>query len=208
MPASHPSQSHPLPGTLRLFVALPLPDAVRQTLRRVQAHLRQRDARSTVRWVEAAHWHLTLQFLGDTPSDALSAISGALAPIAWQTAPFALHLDRGGCFPHPQRPRVFWVGLEGELSPLYFMQRQVSSALAPWCGRAEPFQPHVTVGRVRTSQRGKPNEAAGEIATFLSQVLISPTSWEVSHFDLMKSHLTPEGALYTRVASFDLGQMR
>ena len=63
---------------LRLFVAIDLPEDVRESLGRLQSDLRRHDLPG-LRWTRPEGVHLTLKFLGETPASSLAAIEGALA---------------------------------------------------------------------------------------------------------------------------------
>src|SRR5579859_405880 len=100
-----------LPDTVRLFLALNLPDAVSVALHRAgEAYLAQLEG---VRVVPQASLHLTVAFLGERPLDQVDALAGAVLPVCAGQTPFSLSLDGPGCFPSARRPRVLWVGFGG-----------------------------------------------------------------------------------------------
>src|SRR5258706_14752034 len=78
------------PETMRLFIALELPDAVRDALFNLQQRLRSRDSANIVRWLNADTFHLTLKFLGDTPTSRIAEIETALALAVKNHSPFEL----------------------------------------------------------------------------------------------------------------------
>ncbi|MEE9201816.1 MAG: RNA 2',3'-cyclic phosphodiesterase, partial [Dehalococcoidia bacterium] len=99
---------------LRLFVAVELPPEVREALAGLQGELRPRGSPG-VRWVGPEGIHLTLKFLGGVPRAQVAPVEEALRGAASGQAAFSLSLGMPGFFPHPHRPRVFWVGIEGEV---------------------------------------------------------------------------------------------
>ncbi|MDL2275329.1 hypothetical protein LJC22_04290, partial [Desulfosarcina sp. OttesenSCG-928-G10] len=64
-----------MPGPIRAFIAISLPETLRGDLRQVQTTLASEDA--DVRWVRPEQIHLTLKFLGDIdPSQVAGICSG------------------------------------------------------------------------------------------------------------------------------------
>lgn len=135
--------------TWRLFVALPLPDAVREQVAGVQATLRPHGWR--VKWVNPDLAHLTLKFLGESPPGRVPAIEKVLENLVERHPAVHVRTDAIGVFPSLARPRVIWLGLDGDLSPLGALAADVDRALARLRFRREyrPFQPHITLGRLR-----------------------------------------------------------
>src|SRR3972149_2139019 len=82
---------------LRLFVAIDLPEDVRESLGRLQNDLRRHDLPS-LRWTRPEGVHITLKFLGETPASSLPAIEAALARAVRGAQPFRLVLGAPGAF--------------------------------------------------------------------------------------------------------------
>ena len=184
--------------TIRAFIALTLPPPVTESLGAVAQELAPRVPDRSVRWVEPERIHLTLRFLGDTPLEQIDPIGAVLQEVARAHTPFSLALGRLGCFPNERRPRVIWVGLDGELDPLRNLKRALDGALAPlgWEPETRRFQAHLTLGRVKRHHRqvelpwGTP---------------VVPATWQVHAVHLIESRLRPSGALYTVRHSGRLG---
>ncbi|HEX8024923.1 MAG TPA: 2'-5' RNA ligase family protein, partial [Candidatus Limnocylindrales bacterium] len=77
---------------------------------RVQASVG--DGRARIRWVRVDGLHLTLRFLGPTPSARIAGLEATLDRLAAATAPFDVTISRAGAFPNPSRPRTLWLGIE------------------------------------------------------------------------------------------------
>jgi 2'-5' RNA ligase len=92
--------------TMRLFVAIDLPDTVKDQLDTLPTRI------PTARWMKRQQMHLTLFFLGET--DRIPDIKDALASV--KAPPFSLSLAGVGRFPQRQKqpPRVLWVGIDAE----------------------------------------------------------------------------------------------
>ncbi len=127
---------------MRLFIAIPLPDTA------IQAVAGLRKEMQGVRWVPPEQLHLTLCFLGDVESHLPEALCRALKTIAVPS--FSLTFNRIGCFPHPDAPRVIWMGLKKQ-AELEHLALQVKEAVAS-CGimiEDRPFTPHITLARIK-----------------------------------------------------------
>jgi len=187
----------------RLFVALELPQAVKEGLASLQRELRSRGL-GHLHWVRPEGVHITLKFLGETPAAKVEDIGRALAPVAAVTSPLALRLGCLGTFGDRKGPRVLWVGLEGDVERLAFLQRRVDEALAPLHFPREPreFAPHITLARVPQQAVAR---SAGNVRAALMAASVPPLEMVLSHLSLMRSHLGPGGARYEQVLVFPLG---
>ena len=188
---------------LRLFVAVELPDEVREALAALQADLRRRGL-DGLRWVRPEGIHLTLKFLGETPSHKLPAIQAALAESVKGVPPHRLSLGAPGTFGSSRRPQVLWVDLVGDLTPLGRLQHQVEGALAAISFPREKrqFAPHLTLARVRPQSA---RALAPRLAEAVAAVQPPSGTIEVQELSLMHSRLQPGGAVYERLAAFALG---
>jgi 2'-5' RNA ligase len=189
---------------VRTFIAIELSEEIRTQLAEAQARLRARSPGRAVKWVHPEGIHLTLKFLGNVPTGKISALSGAIErAVAGHTA-FDIHLAGLGCFPDLNRPRVVWVGVEGDLEALEALQRAVEKELNalgyPPEGRR--FTAHLTLGRVRDDAAPDERRRLGEAVRAI--VLESGASTTVHQVSLMKSDLQPTGAVYTQLAAAKL----
>jgi len=188
---------------LRLFVAIDLPEAVRDSLRRLQAELRRHDLPG-LRWTRPEGVHLTLKFLGETPASAVPAIEGALARAVTGAAPLRLALGAPGTFGNRRGPRVLWVDVEGDLLPLQRLQSAVERELAAagFPPEQRAFSPHLTLARV---SQPPPPGLAERLSRALEAAATQRGEFPATEVVLMRSQLQPGGAVYSRVAVFPLG---
>lgn len=137
----------PEQDTERLFVAIPLPEALKNVLKNEAARVSSKYKFSG--WTHFQDFHITLQFLGDTPKEDIPALYQALSGVAEASRSFTLQLGQWGTFGLPDTPRVLWAGVSGELGPLQELQNRVVSATLPLGYRAETrtYNPHLTVAR-------------------------------------------------------------
>ena len=186
--------------TIRSFIAIELPDEVKEIVAMIIKRLRPAQYRY-VKWVAPAGIHLTIKFLGNISSDQIPKITDIMKTAAGRVPPLELRLGGLGMFPNEQRPRVIWVALEGNTEPLAAMQSEIEKALAPlgFAPENRAFTPHLTIGRVRDN--ASPEERK-EIAVVVKEKKIDyDVSFTLREISLMKSTLTPTGAIYNRLDS-------
>jgi 2'-5' RNA ligase len=189
-------------STVRLFVAVHLPEPVRADLGRAAVPLHA--ALPNVRWVRADAMHLTLVFLGDRPADQVEAIVPALEAACRELKPFVLTVGGNGCFPSAERARVLWTGLAGDGAALLVLQRAVAAALAAtklW-EADDRFSPHLTIGRLRD---GTPRAARAEAGRRWMNLPTLPSApIPAGEIHLMRSTLALGGPQHTALQSIAL----
>lgn len=192
--------------TWRTFIAIELDPHLKARLAELQEQLRSRLSPSSVRWVQPDSIHLTLKFLGDTPTDKIEEVQAALARAAAQVTPFVITAGELGCFPNNRQPRVVWVGLQEPTGKLARLQRAVEEFVAPlgFPTEGRPFSPHLTLGRVqRHASRSEVRQIGEVVSASAVGVLDEMTVTEVSY---IKSDLRPSGAVYTTLFRAELGK--
>jgi len=159
----------------------------------------ERDEHSFVKWVRPDGIHLTLKFLGNIPSKRVAEVTEAIEEAVQGNSPFHLEISGLG-----KQARVFWVGIGGEVDKLLKLQRNIDSALAVlgFAKEERPFVPHLTLARLRPGASPLERRNFGE--------LVGSTTFEdkyhikVEAVSLMRSQLTPAGAIYTRLSAVGL----
>lgn len=191
--------------TIRSFIAVELPPEVLRALGKLQDSL-QADSPPGVKWVDSKGIHLTLKFLGGVPANRLELVSAALARVVQAARPLTLAVKGLGLFPDARRPRVAWVGLEGDIDRLVQVQQAIDSALAPlgFAKEERAFVPHLTLARLREDMAPPARGRFGE--RFLVAQLEPLSPFRVESLELMKSQLTPRGAIYSRLGKFDFSR--
>lgn len=168
---------------VRLFVALPLPDSLKSTMKTDMGQLREQY--SFQKWVHPQDLHLTLVFLGATAVSSIAAITARLQEAAANRRSFALRLREAGVFGPPHSPRVLWAGVQGELDALKGLQADVSGRLQTlgFAPEERGYSPHLTVARQYTGSGAIPKDAL--TAAFQGGDL----QWTVNRLALYRSHL-------------------
>jgi 2'-5' RNA ligase len=174
---------------MRLFVALPILEPALGVVVGLLDRLRASDW--PVRWVRPEGIHLTLKFFGEVAPERLEVIEEAIRFAAAGTGSIPMRLATLGAFPTPTRPRILWLGLEAPPA-LELLQHRLERGgeNIGFPPEGAPFQPHVTLGRMREGHRLPPRSletAAGghEKVAFLADQVV-----------LYESMLTADGPRY------------
>lgn len=179
---------------MRLFVAVNLPEALRQELWAAGEAVRR--GAPPVRWVRPEGIHVTLKFLGDVPEERVEELRVALGRAAAGLRPFDLIVEGAGVFPGPARPRVFWAGIVPE-PQLELLQHAVEREIVPlgFPTEGRPFRPHLTLGR---AEKGGDAGGLRRAAERMAGMAFGGAA-RVETVDLMRSTLARGGASYAAV---------
>jgi len=145
--------------------------------------------------------HLTLKFLGDVDAglipDVLASMEGAST--RFESSSLSLGLSGLGVFPNAREPRVLWAGVTGDLAELGRLQTLVDEELSElgFARERRPFRPHLTLGRVRDQVKPDDKRSIGE--TMERARLPGGHSWDARDMHLIRSTLTPRGAIYDSI---------
>jgi 2'-5' RNA ligase len=192
-------------STVRTFIAIELDEELQTNLKRAQDRLQARVAPRSVRWVRPDGIHLTLKFLGDTPTVKLEEIKAALVRAAAGIEAFTFTVEGVGCFPNLRQPRVVWLGLQEPSGELRRLRDAVEAQVAPLGFPTErrAFNPHLTLGRVqRHASKSEVREIGQVVAASAIGRLDEMTVTSVS---FIKSDLRPSGAVYSTLLEMPFG---
>ncbi len=167
---------------IRLFVALDLPDSVRERLTALQGGV------PGARWSTAEQMHLTLRFIGEVAENVAHDVDDALATI--RAPSFSLELSGVGEF-GGKNPRALWAGVKSSEALLH-LQKKVETALQRigLIPEARKYSPHITLARLKAAPREK-------IVQFLTHgALFAAGPFPVQQFVLFSSHLSQSGSIY------------
>lgn len=187
--------------SIRAFLAIEPPAEIRKEIGNIQNSLK-RLCPFDVRWVKPDGIHLTLKFFGNVSEEDIMAISRVVEENTAVAPPLHLKVNKLGLFPLRKRPRVLWIGLEGDTASLFAIQDRMERGFEE-CGfpkEDRPFRAHLTLGRIKapdeTGVLAKIMEDSGDCAA---------GSFSASGLVFFKSDLTPQGAVYTKLAWFPFG---
>jgi len=133
----------------RTFIAIPLPDAVKENLKRVQTLLEP--VSEGIKWTDPELLHITLKFLGDTPDWLMDKVRLEFNRIAEGAEPFQLQLSELGQFPKEGDPRILWAGLQRSPSAVYRLSDELNTGYLGmgFDDTGKRFSPHITLGRIK-----------------------------------------------------------
>lgn len=188
---------------IRSFIAIELPNELKLGLTQLETQLKS-DKQPWVKWVNPEGIHLTLKFLGNIAVDRTGEITRAMEEAVHGISPFRLEVKGLGVFPNLRRVQVAWVGINGEIDKLTQLQKRIETNLTPlgFAPESRAFTPHLTLARLRDRASLDERQRFGQ--------LIANTKFEVAYtievdaISLMRSQLTREGAIYSRISLVEL----
>jgi 2'-5' RNA ligase len=185
---------------VRLFVALQIPDSIRNDYAALIDDLRRLDEKAVPKkpkWVRPENLHVTLKFIGHIDPGKLGAIRAALTGVHLREE-VRLHFRSIGFFPSAKRPRVVWAGMEASENlarlPHDVDQRIATLGFPP---EERAFAPHLTLARL------DPPVISPELQIAIEKHATRDFGeLRTSEFHLIESKLKPTGAEYTTIQSF------
>lgn len=181
---------------MRVFIAIELSDEIKDTLARIQSHLKY--AGADIKWVEKNNIHLTLKFLGEIDEKKREKVEAALDEAVKSVRPFEISLKDIGAFPKIEFLRVIWAGLDKGAKESAEAAAKIDEALSKigFDKETRPFAAHLTIGRVRSP---KNKDALKEKIDSLSKQFTANSSQYINSINLFQSTLTPTGSIYTKL---------
>jgi 2'-5' RNA ligase len=189
---------------LRLFVAIPMPEAVRNEITGVQQELQRLVSHDAVRWMKPEQFHLTLRFLGDVPVERVAALQEAVNAVCLGSSALRLRAQGVGFFPNARSPRVIWAGVNDGEGRLVDLQKKIEAAVQPFAEgpSSENFAGHVTVGRVKFLKRLEIEKLAAHAQAVKDRLL---GEWTANEIEIVQSRLSPAGAQHSLLSALRLG---
>ena len=176
---------------MRLFVAIALPEDLRERLTGLQQGV------PAARWVDPDNLHLTLRFIGEADSVQAHDLDAALTQL--RAARFAVTLAGVNCFGQGRKSRALWVGVE-PAPELGRLQRKVEQAAlaAGFAPEGRKYKAHVTLARFKGDPGHRLHDYLAYHARFHGE------AFEAREFVLYSSILSQGGAIYTPVIAYSL----
>lgn len=194
---------------IRAFLAVELSQALRAELATLQQELKHRiepemKRGTRISWAQPASIHLTIKFLGDMDEQMIDPLRIVVEQSIGSQMAVTVPLERLGVFPHPQSPRVLWVGPSENWENGAEAKRvaEIHGAIEQACEglsflrETRLFSPHLTLARIKMGER-----QVG-VALAKSGVLdrpISLGSLAVESVSLIQSELHLTGSVYTKL---------
>jgi len=180
---------------MRLFIAIDIPEDLKEKLARIIARLKKCDL--DAKWVNASNIHMTLKFLGETREEDLDKIKNIISVTSSLFTKLELVTSGFGFFPGENSPRVFFVSTDNE-EILKNISLQLEDKLEilgfPKEGR---FKSHLTIARLRSKKN------IDCLKEEMKNISIE-AKFTVSEIILFKSLLKPTGPIYEKLFSASL----
>jgi RNA 2',3'-cyclic 3'-phosphodiesterase len=185
---------------MRIFVGIKLDEAIRESIARELQPFKK--IANSIRWTKSANIHLTLKYVGEISEDLAARIEETLLTAKIPVTPFPLKITGFGKFPAGDDLHILWAGVDANPS-----LRALFSWIENACAslgidrEAQPFNPHITLGRNKARYNFKPlfEMLAAKQDLFLAE-------FPVTSFQLFSSQLTPAGPLYKILKEISLEQ--
>lgn len=173
----------------RLFIALEIPDSVRERLALVQGGV------PGARWIRPGNLHLSLRFIGEVDEHAAADLDAQLGRIT--ASGFDLKISDVGSFGPDRNPTVLWAGAERS-DALQHLRDKVDRAVITAGLKADDrkFKPHITLARLKNGHRERVHRWLSDNA------FLSTTPFPVDRFVLFRSHLNRDSASYEPLAEY------
>ena len=184
----------PQPRMTRLFVAVELPNDVKQELLRLEK-IFQDSSLLIGNYPQSDAMHMTLKFIGNVPEEKITGIRQLLRGVVAKSMKAQLKLLKA--FGNPRWPKVLYVDVD--CPQLYSLVLRFDEVLTDFCAPEErEFKSHVTIARVKQTL-----DSDG-LLKLLHATYVSPIVFSIDHFSLMKSELTSDGPIHTIVERYEL----
>ncbi len=175
---------------MRLFIGIPIDKSMINNYDEVMGALVKIDG---IRPVQPNKMHITLKFIGDYPDEEVPELAESLAAVKFSR--FTLILQGIGAFPNAECARVVWIGCES--AELAALAKKIIAA-TQGIGDEREFSGHLTIGRIKTIKD------KSQIIALLSRYGARQFGEvNVGSFELVKSTLTNDGAMYDSVRKFN-----
>lgn len=135
----------------RLFIAIEIPESVKQEIVQLQNNLRNKIQAT---WVKPDDMHLTLVFIGDTDYNQIPDILECLEKVKVER--FSISFDKLDGFPNINNAYSLWLGFE-KYNRLLSLHKQIYNKLSNLkisCD-SRVFCPHVILARLKTKKNLK-----------------------------------------------------
>ena len=183
---------------IRTFIALDIPETVAKVALSLQSSVKVNP--KAVRWERKENIHITLRYIGPTAPREVEKINRLLSEIVGQNSDLSLNISGTGCFPKKERPRILWLGVDGDVVELKLLVEMINSEMDQlgYPQEERNYSPHISIGRIRYPQMITP-----DVTDFLSAEY-EPIFWNIPKINYYQSELLPSGAIYSILGTHNL----
>ncbi len=128
---------------MRLFIAINFEEKLKDEVQDIIQDIKKHSQKG--RFVKNEHMHLTLEFLGEIPSQKVGLIEEAMDQVSCRA--FTLQLSKIGYFKR-RGGNIYWIGLKKNQT-LFKIQKELHNLLLKKGFKLESreYSPHLTIGR-------------------------------------------------------------
>ncbi|MEW5813948.1 MAG: RNA 2',3'-cyclic phosphodiesterase [Spirochaetota bacterium] len=178
---------------MRVFIALPIPGSVRDTIIRESMNIRKEYP--PIGWVKGEGMHITLHFLGELGGKGVQEIIRLLTTTPFTIPAFTIDFSGALKFPEKGKPRVLFLRITKGIEECLAIYDALTLLLKPFVMKTDKhFTPHITLARIKNSPAWPDVSRFQEIKG----------SFTVSAVVLYESILLKTGAEYRELAKADL----
>ncbi len=176
---------------IRTFISVPVPQSVFAVRNSLKETVVTNGAK--IKWIPNENYHLTLKFIGDMPEDEVEKVNNIIRNTLSSFSSMNMQISGSGCFPKKQRPRVLYMGIQGQVELLQLMVKELNDVLDPlgYPKELDSYVPHLTIARISYPQKNTP-----DVTPFL-EAEFDPIPFEINKIHLMRSELFFKGSVYT-----------
>ena len=185
---------------IRAFLAIEPPEDILQAMSHLQEKLK-REVSGRIIWTRPEGRHLTLKFFGDVSMEDVEKISAAVQNRVASGLSLNLKIEKLGVFPDTRKPRVLWCDTAVDVAQLSVLQKQLDSDFEALGFPKEDrfFRAHLTLARIKD-----PRGVSGIGEALAKHGAFAAGEFVCRELVLFQSRLTPQGAIYTKLAVFPL----
>ncbi|MBU1781975.1 RNA 2',3'-cyclic phosphodiesterase [bacterium] len=179
---------------IRTFIAINIEDKIKEEISKIIKALK--NDQDEIKWIEKESFHLTLKFLGNVRIFQVEEIYEKLQIIAGSILPFKISFSNLDIILNKKTPKIILVGIKEGSKELMELTEEIEISLADlgFLKEERRYTPHLTLGRIkRINERENFIEKAKKIDHLEAHSFIA------KKIGIIKSTLTPKGAVYTQL---------
>ncbi|MDA3814639.1 MAG: RNA 2',3'-cyclic phosphodiesterase [Candidatus Cloacimonetes bacterium] len=180
---------------MRTFVALDLPDGIREDVAGVINDFRA-NCHFDVNWVPKENIHITFQFIGDTRQEDLPEIAEFLENSFKELSALLFTNPKLEILPG-RDPKIIWIRVENDNNLILKISKKLKDQLRQMGYKIDSrsLKFHITLGRIK---KRLPEKLVKQILTTELKI----KGFEVSKAILYQSLLKSQGPLYIEIMNF------
>ena len=177
---------------VRAFIGIELDNSLKSDLKEQLRALRK--SFPNLKWVDSKNYHLTLRFLGEVNNETITELKSIINNSAKGINAIKATINQLGAFPHPDHPRVIWLGLGRGKKEMVELHSSLEADIQKlgFSGERHSYTPHLTIARLK--KRSSPEDSLKKT--------IKNYNWKerelvIDNITLFKSRLRPSGPIYS-----------